>query len=129
MKGLKLASVAASVVLGAAASATAGIADWGLVNDPAVLAKAQSLPVYTKAALADTARDPKVLGQVWATVCTFQNDPAVAQAATLDQLKARAVLKGANGLVDVTYQVANNNAHSSCYHRGYTATGYAVVVN
>jgi uncharacterized protein YbjQ (UPF0145 family) len=119
----------ASVLSAASWAVHAGIADWGLVTNQDVLAKSASMPAYAKANAAAETRDPKVLGRVSASVCSFTDDAAAAQAATLSQLKARAYLMGANGLVDVSYQLANVSARSTCYHRGYEATGTAVVFN
>lgn len=106
---------------------TAHAAGWGLVNDPAILAQSAQMPVYG----ADASDPPpvsKVLGPVAASVCTFQDDKAVSQAAAVSQLRARAALKGANGVVNLRYAI-NNNGRSSCWRRGYTVTGTAVVFN
>lgn len=102
-------------------------ADWGLISDPAVLARSANMPAYTAERLAEQPKPSKDLGAVWAAVCTFQDDQKISQAAVLDQLRARAQIKGANAIVNIRFMI-NTNARSSCWHRGYTATGEAVVI-
>jgi invasion protein IalB len=125
MNVVKVAAMVAAIASLAAAEQAAA-AGWGLVNDPQVLEKSAQMPAYTDEQASQQPTDPKVVGQVWASVCTFQNDQAVSQAAALSQLKARAYLKGANGITHLRY-VINTNMRSACWHRGYTATGTAVV--
>ena len=123
---IKVLAAAACVAAGAA-TAQAGIADWGLVTDPAVLSRSASLTVILANQPAPPAASFKSLGQVYASYCTFTDDAAAGQAAALAQLKARAALKGADGIVGVRYELINKNPRSSCWHRGFTASGLAVV--
>jgi hypothetical protein len=117
--------ISATAAVGFTAQAGAG---WGLINDPTVLAKSAQMPVYAAGQANDPPPVASVVGPVSASVCTFQDDATVSKAAVVSQLRARAALKGANGIVGLRYAI-NSNTRSSCWHRGYTATGTAVVFN
>jgi hypothetical protein len=117
--------VAVGFVLAAVGTATRA-GDWGLISDPGVLARSADMPAYTADQQAGQPQPAKDLGAVWAAVCTFQDDQKVNQEAVLSQLRARAEMKGANGIINIRLMI-NTNARSSCWHRGYTATGEAVV--
>jgi hypothetical protein len=119
--------VALGFILTAVGSATQA-GDWGLISDPAVLARSANMPAYTVEQIGEQPKPAKDLGAVWAAVCTFQDDQKISQAAVLSQLRARAAIKGANAIVNIRFMIYAN-ARSSCWHRGYTATGEAVVVD
>jgi hypothetical protein len=127
MKFFKIAALSTALV-GVALAGHAGASPWGLITDPALLARSANLPVYTEAQANQQPQDPKVLGVVSASVCDFQADSAANQAEALSQLRARAALQGANGVTSARYLI-NSNTRSSCWHRGYTVTGVAVVFN
>ena len=113
-------------ILAAFGSATQA-GDWGLISDPAVLARSANMPAYTAEQIGEQPKPAKDLGAVWAAVCTFQDDQQISQAAVLSQLRARAELKGANAIINIRLMIVTN-VRSSCWHRGYTATGEAVVL-
>lgn len=124
MKKLNVA-VLALAVAGAGLGAQAGDLNRGLVADRALIERAASLPVYAEAGGPAPPKVLKDLGYVSAAVCTFQDNDVVGHAAVLNQLRARAALEGADAIVHVRL-VANTNLRSSCWRRGFTASGEAV---
>ena len=124
MKKLNVA-VLALVVAGGGLGAHAGGQAWGAAADPALTERAASLPVYAEAGPQAPPKALKDLGYVSAAACTFEDDDAVGRAAVLSQLRARAAMKGADAIVHLRL-VANTNLRSSCWHKGYTASGEAV---
>lgn len=66
------------------------------------------------------------LGEVRADSCEYRyNPPSVGQHAALAQLRARAAMKGANGIAHLRFTLIINN-RSPCWH-GFYASGVAVV--
>jgi uncharacterized protein YbjQ (UPF0145 family) len=118
-------AVLALAMAGAGLGAHASGLGWAFVTDTALIERSANLPVYADAPSEALPKAVKDLGYVSAAVCTFQDDSSISRSATLSQLRARAALKGADAIVNMRL-VINSNARSSCWHRGYIASGEAV---
>jgi len=118
-------AVVALALVGAGSGVHASGLGWPLITDSALIARSASMPVYPGETAEALPRPLKDLGYVSAAVCTFQDDASISRSAALTQLRAHAALKGADAIVDLKL-VINTNIRSSCWHRGFIATGEAV---
>ena len=86
-----------------------------------------ALPYYTAGTANLAPPVERIIGPREGHSCrSMPTDPAPTDAAALRQLQARALLAGANGLVDVSFSRAGTDVGSNCW-QSVTASGTAVV--
>jgi len=87
----------------------------------------RALPYFTASTASLAPPVVRIVGPVEGHACrSMPTDTAPTEAAALRQLQARAMLAGANGLVDVTFSHEGTDLGSNCW-RSVTASGTAVV--
>ncbi len=110
-------------------AAILAIAMAGLANITPALAETQADEPALQLFLAGTpvTRPVKqVLGAVKAHSCRYPYTPAAADSDAVSQLQAKALKRGANGLMAVEIRPFQNGGKNPCW-RGSTAEGTAVV--
>ena len=124
--GTQVTAASALSVMALSATACDALTEFGMVTDPGVLQRSASIPAYAVAASSAAPPVTAVVGPLWAAECKYRyNDDTIGQLAALAQLRARAALKGANGIVQLKYMKITN-PRSPCWH-GFEASGVGVV--
>ena len=97
-----------------------------LAADAPLLERSADIPVFTDGEVSAMPNIQTTLGELRADSCKYRySPPSVGRQASLAQLRARAAMKGANGIAHLRYLLITNS-RSPCWH-GVEASGVAVV--